>query len=113
MKALLIIALLVLPGIRAQAAGREEAWDVCDSMSFASHKEDCVFSLGAYEYFDEGALALCLEMSFDSGKQKCLSIVGDRLYDFYEIMECAENGFDSSKNRCLKKAGRPLPSIFQ
>jgi hypothetical protein len=101
------MALVVLSGVLAQAAGRQEAYEICTSMTFDSDRNACVSAIGKHEYFDQGAINVCVGMTFDSGKSECVSNIADKTYDPYETTNCAKNSFDSGKNECLKSSGRP------
>ncbi|HEY8271818.1 MAG TPA: hypothetical protein VIG33_13085, partial [Pseudobdellovibrionaceae bacterium] len=108
MRAGVMSVLVALSAVMAQAAGRQEASEVCTSMSFDSDRNYCISAISKYDYFDQGAINLCLGMSFDSGKKECISNIGNKTYDPYELTNCEKNDFDSSKNQCLKGAGRPI-----
>lgn len=107
MKSMILIAfVLVSSALSAQAAGRQEASEICSSMSFDSGKSACINSIRNYEYFDNGAIDICSGMSFDSGKLQCVVAIGNKTYENYEISACETQSFDSGKVSCLTNGGR-------
>lgn len=112
MKQMILIALMTMTGLMAQAAGRQEASEICTSMSFDSTRNQCISELAKYDYFEQGAIDLCKGMSFDSGKIECVKVIGNKAYEAYEIDNCRKSSFDSTKTQCLSTAGRaasPVP----
>ncbi|MNL28437.1 hypothetical protein D3C87_1500790 [compost metagenome] len=103
---ILIAFVLVSSSLSAQAAGREEASQICTSMSFDSGKSACIASIRNYEYFERGAIDICSGMSFDSGKLQCVTAIGNKTYENYEIQACEVQSFDSGKVSCLQNGGR-------
>lgn len=106
MKTIVFITLMTLTGALAQAAGRNEAAQVCKSMTFESDRNACISAIGKYSYFEQGAIDICVSMSFDSEKSNCVTMIGDKSYEAYEIENCAGMTFDSQKWECLKNNGR-------
>jgi hypothetical protein len=112
MKQMILIALMTMTGLMAQAAGRQEASAICTSMSFDSNRNQCISDLARYDYFEQGAIDICRGLSFDSGKNECVKVIGNKSYEAYEIDNCKKSSFDSTKTDCLKNSGRvatPVP----
>ncbi|MGZ3746601.1 MAG: hypothetical protein ACXWRE_04510 [Pseudobdellovibrionaceae bacterium] len=110
LKSILMVSLMTLSAFGAQAAGRQEASEICSSMSFDSSRNGCIAAIGKYDYFEQGAINLCMSMSFDNSKLECASTIGNKSYEPYEITNCEKNSFDSGKNQCLKTSGRSFQS---
>lgn len=104
----IVMVLMVLSGSLVQAAGRQEASEICTSMSFDSDRNSCISAISKFDYFEQGAINICLRLSFDSDKKQCVSNIGNKTYELYEITNCEKNSFDSGKIQCLKDAGRPM-----
>lgn len=112
MKQMVLIALMTVTGLMAQAAGRQEASAVCSSFTFESDRNACIKEIGQHNYYEQSALDICKGFTFDSDKQNCMRIIGDKQFDQYETENCAKNTFDSDKIQCLKTSGRvatPVP----
>lgn len=77
-------------------------------MSFDTDRTRCVEIIRPHNYFEEKALQICAEFTFDSNKNQCVGYIGSKQYDAYEIEECQNATFDSEKLTCLKKNGRPV-----
>lgn len=90
----------------AQAEDRTTAYDiVCQSMRFESERNICTSKLRNYFYFDLHALKICAAFNFDSSKNSCLDVIGNKSFEAYEINRCAGEVFDSNKIECLRVSG--------
>ncbi len=107
MKLITLIVLMILFGAMVQAAGRQQAFEICTSMSFDRNRDACISAIGSFEYFDQAAIDICTSMSFDSGKLECIQNIGNKTYEVYESENCAKKSFDINKNQCLNTSGRP------
>jgi hypothetical protein len=113
MKSMILIAfVLVSSALSAQAAGRQEASAICNSMTFDSDRSSCIGNLKNYDYFDSRAISICSRLTFDADKNNCVGAIGNKAYEEYETESCARETFDTNKVDCLGNGGktfRPLP----
>lgn len=103
---LLIVFAALLVSIAVFAGDRNTAYEVvCRNMSFESDRAKCVQVIRPFHYFDDDALQICPLMAFDSRKIECLSYIGDKRYEAYEIEVCRNATFESEKLKCLRENG--------
>lgn len=104
----MLIVLLTMTSSLAFAGDRNTAYNmVCKDLSFESDRNKCVETIRPYGYFDDQALAMCANFTFDSNKIQCLGFIGGKQYEAYEIDTCRNTTFDSDKLACLRTNGRP------
>ena len=103
---LLIVFLSILTSTAILAGDRTTAYEVvCKNMSFESDRNKCIQVIRPFNYFDDEAVYICPLMAFDSKKIECLSYIGDKRYEGYEVETCRNATFESEKLRCLKENG--------
>ncbi len=107
MKVFILSGLILLSAVISDAAGREEAYRICEAMDFDSHKRECISKIRNYEYFELQAISICVGFDFDSGRLPCVDAIGDKSYDNYELRACSQEHFDSEKLKCLESSGKP------
>lgn len=107
MKSMILIAFVLMSSaLSAQAAGVQEASEICTSMSFDSGRQACVTAIKNFDYYDRAAIKICKGLSFDSGRQACITAIGDKAYEQFEIDLCGSQSFDSGKLTCLTTNGK-------
>jgi hypothetical protein len=106
MKFLILSGAIVLFAVVGNAAGKNEAYRICESMDFDNNKTACTESLTNFYYFDVQAISVCIGMDFDNGKVACVRSIGNKHYEAYEITSCASKSFDNQKNDCLRSLGQ-------
>jgi hypothetical protein len=74
-------------------------------MTFENERNICVSKIRNYFYFDIGALKTCAALNFDSNKNVCLDVIGNKVFEMYEINKCINEIFDSNKVNCLRISG--------
>lgn len=105
MKAILIIVTTFL-SLSIMAADRNAAYEqICKPLPFDTSRRDCANKLKKYSYFDDRALYFCSTLAFDSSRLSCMELVGDRVYEEYEMESCLNEVFESKKLECLKTSG--------
>lgn len=105
----MLIVLLTMTSSLAFAGDRNTAYGmVCKDLSFESDRNRCVETIRPYSYFNDQALGICANFTFDSNKIQCLGYIGGKQYDAYEIDLCKNATFDSDKLACLRTNGRPV-----
>lgn len=101
--------LLVLTASLSFAGDRNTAYNlVCKPMAFESDRTKCTNTIKNFNYFDDQALQMCNNFSFNSTKTECLSYIGNKSYEFYEIDTCKNTTFDSERMNCLRNSGSPM-----
>ncbi|MDO9182985.1 MAG: hypothetical protein Q7U04_11285 [Bacteriovorax sp.] len=104
MKIALFLALLFLD--LAYAGDKTTAYNlVCKPMSFETDRNNCIFKISKYLYFDNKALGICADINFDSNKISCLEVIGNKVYEGYEMNMCLNETFESKKLECLNRLG--------
>lgn len=105
----LLIALSVFVSIGfgvAQAADRNAAYNaICKPMTFESDRASCMAKVKMYNYFDDKGLAFCKALIFDNDKVRCMEIIGDKMYEKFEMDNCMGKVFESEKLQCLEENG--------
>lgn len=90
----------------AHASDRTAAYNlICKPMTFETERANCLNKVKQYTYFDKRGLTYCSTLSFDSDKLSCLSAIGDRVYESFEMDHCLSLTFDSAKMECLETSG--------
>lgn len=97
--------LLVLSLLVSCSAFAVQPSEVCMSMSFDSGKNKCIKIINQ-GYISSGAADVCLRQSFDSGKIDCLSASLNKEYSNSELRLCNSQSFDSGTTKCMQNAGR-------
>lgn len=104
----MLIVFLTLISSVTFAADRNTAYGmICKDLTYESDRTRCVEAIRPHAYFDDQALGICANFTFDSNKVQCLGYIGGKQYDAYEIDACKNATFDSDKLACLRKNGRP------
>lgn len=105
----LILALTLfssLAAISAQASDRTAAYNlICKPMTFESDRANCLSKVKQYTYFDKRGLTFCAGLNFDTNKLSCLAVIGDKVYEGYEMDQCMSLTFESQKIDCLTENG--------
>lgn len=106
MKAFLITLSLLLSV--AYAGDRNSAYNaICKPMTFETERAACMAKLKKYHYFDDRGLAFCKSLRFDDDRVSCMEIIGDKVYETYEMDHCLNKTFDQEKVDCLNENGSP------
>jgi hypothetical protein len=100
-----ILSLSLLLGV-AHAGDRAAAYNlICKPMTFESERNDCISRIRNYSYFENRALGICKAVTFDSNKTSCLGIIGDKVYEVWDMDRCVNETFESRKLDCLQEFG--------
>lgn len=106
MKALMVTLSLFLSV--AYAGDRNSAYNaICKPMTFETERADCILKIKNFSYFDDRGLFFCKGLIFDFDKMSCTELIGDKVYEGYEMDHCMNLVFDSAKLECLKESGTP------
>lgn len=108
MKATRLLFVLAITSLvsAAYASDRTAAYNlICKPMTFESDRANCLNQIKRFTYFDKRALTFCSGLNFDSNKMNCLQIIGDRVYEGYEMDHCLSLTFDSQKLECMQNSG--------
>ncbi len=104
MKAFIITLSLFLSV--AHAGDRSSAYNaICKPMTFETDRAACMAKVKRYQYFDDKALALCKSQTFDTERVSCMEIIGDKMYEKFEMDFCLAKVFDTEKVECLNENG--------
>lgn len=92
---------------RASDNGRDEAYHVCQSMSFQSDVIACIQFVNATPYFQTDVIPVCVTYTFDQEKFTCLRAIANKVYAAYEVKTCSELTFTSEQMKCFLRLGLP------
>jgi hypothetical protein len=76
-------------------------------MPFETDRANCMSIVKRYSYFDDRGLQLCVKLNFDNNKLACMQIIGDKVYESFEMDSCVNQTFDTQKVQCLQDNGTP------
>lgn len=104
MKAFLITVSLFLSV--AYAGDRTSAYNaICKPMVFETERAKCLAKVKNYHYFDDRGLGFCKSLTFDNDRVSCMEIIGDKVYEGYEMDHCLNKTFESERIECLNENG--------
>lgn len=106
MKVLILSGLILLSAAVSEAAGREEASQICRGMIMSRDTQSCMEKLTKYDHFDAGAINICRNIMASSSQLECVDNIGNKVYEKYEISSCRDMISDRDTNNCLKRLGR-------
>lgn len=104
MKAIIAICSLFLSV--SHAGTRADAYNIiCKPMTYDQDRENCLSKIRQYSYFEVGGLNICSTIVFDDGKIGCMDLIGNKVYEGYEIENCQNKTFESERLECLRASG--------
>lgn len=82
--------------------------DVCyDYVRFDSNRLDCMDIVRSGD-ISEHAAEVCVNASFDDGKNDCLAAALNKVYTFNELNSCDRQSWDDDRTRCMRRKGQSI-----